>query len=371
MRNLLAVVLVLGLGYVAYTVSPNTVAPTEVQAGAGQNVSGYAWSDNIGWISFNNTSDGSATSYGVNINTTTGDFSGNAWSSNIDTATTPNQGGVGWISFDRAYTGNPPGAPYQTGVSTDPIAKADIATGNVTGWARALAACTKDPSGNLSPTPCTTDSNGGGWDGWIKLSKDPADSGSTYGVVVNTTNGRFSGYAWGGAQVDASGNSVVGGVSAIGWIKFAASGNVPASSDDATCTGVTNDYSNSGKCTYGVKGPALTPLCTSNLDCTGGNLCNISSGLCIAPGGSCSSDLNCGSGQLCNTNNICVYTGGSCTANSDCATSSGQVCNLTTSKCVAPTGGSCTTNTDCIGGQICNSTTLICVNKPKTKFWQF
>ena len=348
-RNVFGFFIALGLGYVAYTVSPTSVTGPKVEAGASQNVSGFAWSDTIGYISFNSTSDGSATSYGVNIDTGTGAFSGNAWSSKIDTTMIPNQGGIGWISFDRAVTGNPPGSPYQTGVSTDPIAKVDTTTGNVTGWARALASCTQDALGNLSPSPCVTNPNAGGWDGWIKLAKDPADSGSTYGVKINPADGKFSGYAWGGAKVLPSGDSDPTGVSVIGWINFA---------------GTAQDSS-----TYAVQGPVLTALCTSNFDCTGGKLCNISTGACVVPGQTCGPGSSCGIGQSCNGSNMCISTGGPCTSNAQCV--SGQVCNLTTSTCVAPTGGSCTANVDCIGGQICNTTTNLCVNKPKTQFWQF
>ena len=60
----------------------------KVNAGTTDNVSGWAWSENIGWISFNNTTGGGTTNYGVNINPSTGVFSGYAWSENI-----------GWIDF--------------------------------------------------------------------------------------------------------------------------------------------------------------------------------------------------------------------------------------------------------------------------------
>jgi hypothetical protein len=53
----------------------------------------------------------------------------------------------------------------------DYIAKTDLATGEVSGWARAL-------------------SYGGGWDGWIKF------RGDDYAVSINTDTGIFSGWAW-------------------------------------------------------------------------------------------------------------------------------------------------------------------------------
>ncbi|MFA5767512.1 MAG: hypothetical protein WC919_06305, partial [Candidatus Paceibacterota bacterium] len=130
-------------------------------ASEGDNLSNYAWSENIGWISFNCTNGASCavSDYGVNIDPNSGEFSGEAWSENI-----------GWISFNRTETGAPPAAPYQeTGL--DYIAKIDLGSGEVTGWARAL-------------------SFGGGWDGWIKL------RGDSYGATADTGTGAFSGWAW-------------------------------------------------------------------------------------------------------------------------------------------------------------------------------
>ncbi|MBI5078327.1 MAG: hypothetical protein HZB11_03145 [Candidatus Yonathbacteria bacterium] len=192
LRNILAIVIITGIGYMVYTANPSSVVTPKAEAGTGENVSGYIWSENIGWISLNSTTDGSAVSYGVNISpmTGTGTFSGNAWNSNI-----------GWISFDRTATGNPPSAPFNGG--SGPIAQVDWSTGAVTGWARALSACQNnlvDAFGN-----CTGSGAGnaaGGWDGWIQLSGTWAN-----GVVVNTVTGIFSGYAWGDIVT--------------GWIDFA------------------------------------------------------------------------------------------------------------------------------------------------------
>ena len=55
------------------------------------NLSGYAWGEGIGWISFSNKDKNSAApkeEYGVKINPDTGKFSGRAW------------GYDGWIDFD-------------------------------------------------------------------------------------------------------------------------------------------------------------------------------------------------------------------------------------------------------------------------------
>lgn len=67
----------------------------KVSSDANGNLSGWAWSDSFGWISFSSTTDGSTVNYGVKIATTTtanytaGEFDGYAWSENI-----------GWISFN-------------------------------------------------------------------------------------------------------------------------------------------------------------------------------------------------------------------------------------------------------------------------------
>jgi hypothetical protein len=174
----------------------------KVQAGAGNNVFGWAWSENIGWISFNSTncdangdglSDGTPsgcppagtpmTDYGVHIDEGTGIFSGHAWSENI-----------GWISF--APSGPYPAAPNFS-------ARADLdgtvcgAPKQVCGWARALA-----PVG---------DPQAGGWDGWIKL--DGSSYG--YGVEINDVTHEFEGWAWGGDDGDDPNSTAV-----IGWISF-------------------------------------------------------------------------------------------------------------------------------------------------------
>ncbi|HHD92307.1 MAG TPA: hypothetical protein ENL06_01615 [Candidatus Portnoybacteria bacterium] len=128
-----------------------------VQADTSDNISGFAWSEKIGWISFNNTSDGSAVNYGVNINPTTGSISGFAWSENI-----------GWIDFDASDATHPS--------ATVDTSKLGTANASVTGWARAVA-------------------HGGGWDGWIKFTN----------VYIDSSND-WHGWAWGS--------------DVIGWISF-------------------------------------------------------------------------------------------------------------------------------------------------------
>jgi len=132
-----------------------------VKAGTEDNLSGYAWSENIGWISFNCTNQGSCgtADYGVTIEQS-GKFSGYAWSENI-----------GWIDFS-------PSSPYPAFPN---YSAKIISNDQIVGWARTL-------------------SHGDGWDGWIKM------NGDDYGVSLNTGSGDLSGYAW---------SDMV-----IGWIKF-------------------------------------------------------------------------------------------------------------------------------------------------------
>src|SRR3989344_7180934 len=182
-----------------------TTETQTVSAGSTDNLSGYAWigtyddSDgdsvqdanepSICCVSFNCTNPGEnwvTSNYGVHIindslRFTPGaksDLSGNAWSSNI-----------GWISFDRNKTGNPPSSDIGSGAG--PIAQITwSATPYISGWARVLAGCQQIPSplgvdntvGGPNQPSCLitslpiagpgTVSGGasGGWDGWIKLS---------------------------------------------------------------------------------------------------------------------------------------------------------------------------------------------------------
>jgi hypothetical protein len=222
-----------------------------VHAGAAHNVTGYAWSENIGWISMNCTDESgswawfddvsspdelhgygwsdttgwlslncaeggpgntdicaSVSNYKVVVNEATGNVSGWAWSDVL-----------GWITFNRPVAGTPPAAPYNG--SETYIAHYDSATKTFSGWAKVLS-----PSG---------------WDGWIQLN----DAGWTglhvlpdgtldgwmfggsvmgwvtfqegcafdYGVHVDPSTGDFSGWAWS---------------SNIGWIKADPGSGYPA-----------------------------------------------------------------------------------------------------------------------------------------------
>lgn len=143
------------LGVSIFLVIKNSSAAASVS----DNVSGWAWSETIGWISFNCSNSGScgSSNYGVNVKNN-GDLEGYAWAENI-----------GWVSFNE--TGGCPSSPCKPKLNED--------NGQISGWAKALAG--RD-----------------GWDGWIHL------RGSNYGVSVG--NCEWSGYAWGS--------------DVVGWIHF-------------------------------------------------------------------------------------------------------------------------------------------------------
>ena len=144
----------------------------ETKAEPGDNVWGWAWSENIGWISFNSTSGGGPINYGVDIDTGTGLFSGYAWSENI-----------GWISFEPADVNVADCPDWPASCQ----AELDLTTGAVSGWAKALA-------------------YGGGWDGWIGLSGIWEDGVSVISNPSPPPASVFNGWAWGNAVV--------------GWISF-------------------------------------------------------------------------------------------------------------------------------------------------------
>lgn len=143
-----AAILLVGLPFVMRAVGP-------------YDITGYGWSDTIGWVDFScsNSASCSSNNFGMSIDASDV-LSGYAWSENI-----------GWISANASELAGCPVAPCT----------ATISGGILTGWLRALSA------------------DGEGWDGWIRL------SGSGYGPSL--TNGVFSGYAWGS--------------DVVGWVDFA------------------------------------------------------------------------------------------------------------------------------------------------------
>lgn len=155
-RILDAVIAVFVLAYVLsflFSQSP------KAEAGTAGSISGYAWSENIGWVSFNCADPGTcaASNYAVNVDAS-GKLSGYGWSETI-----------GWITANESELSGCPSNPCRAKINGNAL----------TGWLRAL-------------------SYGGGWDGWISL------SGSNYGVTQ--AGETFSGYAWGS--------------DVVGWLDF-------------------------------------------------------------------------------------------------------------------------------------------------------
>lgn len=166
----------------AFVAAALLVLPSFAQAGAEHNLAGFAWSSNIGWVSFNCIDIAGAcasSNYGVNHNAN-GSLTGYAWSSNI-----------GWIQF-----GGLSGFPSGNGTFSVNATTSSSGTGLV-GWAKAIAA------------------DGNGWDGWISLS----GTSPSYGVSISGSY--YTGYAWGGPVV--------------GWLSFDAAGaNGVRRASDAT-----------------------------------------------------------------------------------------------------------------------------------------
>jgi len=147
-----------------------------VNANNSQELIGWAWSSNIGWVSFNCSNENSCDDVDYSVEMASGgNLSGYAWNDNI-----------GWINF--APVGPYPEAPDH-GARLEPGKREN----KITGWARAcLGAALSDCSGGTNP-------NAGGWDGWIKLS-------GSWKNGVSIKNNQLQGYAW---------NDEV-----IGWIDF-------------------------------------------------------------------------------------------------------------------------------------------------------
>ncbi len=242
-----------------YFVSSQLLGLKTADSAAGDNVSGWAWAGDVSsWISLNNCNPGCAgTAYGLNVNLATGELSGNIWSDNF-----------GWISFNRAVTSNPRSAPFNGGPGR--IASYDAVTGQVTGWARALAGCQ-----DIAGTPATScddsfaGTNAGGWDGWIKLSD------TNHYTFFDAATGKLSGVAWGGSDVI---GSIDFGVVPAPVITFSASPTSVVSGGNSTLTwSATNAVScNASGAWLGPKIVAssqlvsgIVPPKTYTLTCTG------------------------------------------------------------------------------------------------------
>ncbi|MDE2021235.1 MAG: hypothetical protein KGJ13_12945, partial [Patescibacteria group bacterium] len=82
-------------------------------------ITGWAWSDSTGWISFSGIASNGAL-YGVSEESVTGALSGYAWSDNL-----------GWVTFNSVEVSGCPSGTCAPAVN--------LSTGNITGWARACS----------------------------------------------------------------------------------------------------------------------------------------------------------------------------------------------------------------------------------------
>ncbi len=166
---------------------------------------GYAWSDNVGWVSLNCADRGGSvctdSPYSVVIDYGTGQMSGYAWSSN-----------VGWISFNASdVSGCPTKNNYNN--SCTPTAILSSTAGNppfpqILGWAKAL-------------------SNNSGWDGYISLSCYNTNTCGTNNYSVQLPND-------GTTAIGATGGSITGnawGSTVVGWLDFTNVTVTPGSSE--------------------------------------------------------------------------------------------------------------------------------------------
>ena len=145
--TIFAVCLIIGVFWVFSSVE-------KVESTAGDNVFGWAWSDNMGWICFNSVDDpATSKDYGVHIDDATGEFSGYAWSDF-----------VGWISFNKGELGGCPAGTCEAVLDRD--------TGEVSGWAKVLSS-----------------------NSWIRLS-DRTNGFIGDDVYIDTGTGDFHNYAW-------------------------------------------------------------------------------------------------------------------------------------------------------------------------------
>lgn len=209
-------------------------------------LTGYAWSENIGWISFQDGSNPVIVSSDGTLTGSNNQPAGYAWSENI-----------GWIQFG-GLSGFP-SAPGNTGGQARVVESPNGST--LTGWARAVA------GGTL---------NSGGWDGWISLN-GTATNGSSYATklragtlppvlsVSEFTPGCQNGCAWGS--------------DVVGWVDFS---GVKKMNQLNSCVGPNNTviadgssfafYSTvNGQCLSEVRTCAngtLSGTYTSTVDCT-------------------------------------------------------------------------------------------------------
>lgn len=165
--------LILLLGVIFYKNNMDKLPQAQAVISTSNELHGWAWSSNVGWISFNCYEPGfmnvcGTSNYKTTLDFNNGKLAGFAWSSNI-----------GWIDVNP-QNGFP--QPPNHGLQFD------LVSGKFTGWAKALSA------------------SGNGWDGWIKITDGQIGTGVNTGRIVSSINPNDGGWAWGS--------------NVVGWLKF-------------------------------------------------------------------------------------------------------------------------------------------------------
>lgn len=215
------------------------IQPAPVQSQTAGDITGWAWSENIGWISMHCSTGGASGgnicasySYGLSVDVD-GEVSGYAWSDNI-----------GWISAQGSDLSGCPDAPCS----------ARIEDGKLLGWLKVL-------SGGVD-----------GWDGFISLGDTDPEDAIDYGVTQASST--LSGYAWGDTIV--------------GWVQF--SGTAPdfgvetAFREEGPC-----EHTQGYSCVLGTASTSrhLSDQCVETFQ-TCSNFCALETGTCVpvaAPSG--------------------------------------------------------------------------------------
>ncbi len=136
-----------------------------------QALEGYAWGDELGWISFNCSNHNGCTESNYRVQIQEDVLAGYAWSEN-----------TGWLRFDAPpdfTTGLYPESP-QHSAKLDTDGSLCGAAGRVCGWARFCSATVNNDCESA------TDAE---WDGWVKLGPVEGDY-----VTYDSLTGEFSGY---------------------------------------------------------------------------------------------------------------------------------------------------------------------------------
>jgi len=172
-----------GTSYVRYFSTDNlsndeTVKSCEVIIKTEIKLTGYAWSENVGWISFSCENDDSCeeVEYGVEINGS--NIEGYAWNEQL-----------GWLKLDPepdVVSEEYPEAP-QHSVKIDTDGETCGEAGRVCGWARFCAGTVNNDCNSATSEE---------WDGWVKFGPIDGDY-----VEFDEDTGKMSGWAWGSENV--------------------------------------------------------------------------------------------------------------------------------------------------------------------------